>query len=130
MTAPLPPKMESLALALATGSTVAHWCQSSGVPTRTAYGWAMKAEFKARVLEIRGAIVQAVVGRLTALTTKAADRLDGLLDSESETIRIQAIRATFGCLVDIQTHVELNERVAEIERRLGGRTDGQFEVPA
>jgi hypothetical protein len=113
-------RIEALALAIAAGSTVRAWARANGVPERTAYTWASTPEFKHRVAQLRQQIISRAVGRLAALSTKAAAALGRLLDDPDPEVRLKSARAIFSDLVSTREHVELSERLAGLKEILDG----------
>lgn len=111
-------RVEQLALALAAGSSVAAWCKQTGVPIRTAYGWAASATCKAKVTEYRRILVDRAVGRLTSYMARAVARLGYLVKSaESEQVQLQAARAILQELISTSTWSDLDGRLAVLEQK-------------
>src|SRR4051794_11535443 len=68
-------KIETLALALATGSTVKAWCEATGTPLRTAYGWTAAPEFRARVDELRRQLIAVTLAKMVDAGPGAVETL-------------------------------------------------------
>jgi len=122
---PAPPtgRIEALALAVATGSTVRGWAKAHCTPERTAYEWASKPAFKARVGELRAELVNRALGRLARSAGAAVAALARIIDPKSvatDAARVSAARAILSALVEIQTHAELNDRLTALEQRIAG----------
>ncbi|MFO0889894.1 MAG: hypothetical protein U0790_12225 [Isosphaeraceae bacterium] len=113
--------MEDLALAIASGESVAAWCRRTGTATRTARTWAALPETKEKVREIRSRMVDEAIGRLTALVGEAVIGIGKLTRAESESVRLAACRAILSDLLVIKSHAELESRIADLEAAV--RTD-------
>ena len=72
-------KIENLALAIASGSTVCAWCATHRVSERTAYGWASKPEFKSKVVSLRSDLVDRALGRLSRSANQAVRALERIV---------------------------------------------------
>jgi hypothetical protein len=122
-------QIELLALAIATGSTVRRWAATHGVAERTAYAWAARPECKARVAELRAALIDRAVGRLARGAGKAVKALEAIIGPSSaapDAVRVAAAKAILASLIDVRTHAELERRIDEMEKRLsGGGSEGE-----
>jgi hypothetical protein len=108
---------EALALALATGQTLRAGAEAAGVAERTAARrWADPA-FRRRVAELRGDLVGLALGKLADGMGDAAAKLRGLLDAESESVRLGAARALLELGVKLRQSVELEQRLQALEKR-------------
>ena len=88
----------------------------------TVYTKLSRPDFARRVRDLRGEFVNSAVGRLTEAATKAADTLKELLAPEvAPTVRLGAARAVLADLVSLAFHQSVEERLLEVERRLGER---------
>src|SRR5262245_61320698 len=75
-------RQEAVALLLSTGCTIKGAAAQTGVGERTIKGWLAEVPaFKARVQELRAALFEAAVGKLSALGGRAAEVLGELLDA-------------------------------------------------
>src|SRR5262249_28446863 len=119
-------RMESLALAVAGGMSVASWARNNGVGIRTCYDWTATEEFKARVAEHRRRFADQSVGALVKLAINAVAEIAKLMSaSERESIRLAAAKAILDQLVAISSHVEIEERLAALEAASPERTQPQ-----
>lgn len=113
------PKADLLALAAARGESIAEAARALGIAERTAYRWAGEDDFKARVDDLRRRLVNEAVGRLTAASGEAVAALREMLaPGVPPSARVAAARALLTGLIDLQNHVELAQRVAELEQRI------------
>jgi hypothetical protein len=119
---PLSPKDEALALELARGKTRVEAAKAMGLGERTVYTKLARPEFSRRVRDLRAEFIGDAVGRLTEASTAAADTLKELLAPEvAPTVRLGAARAVLADLVSLAFHQSVEERLLEVERRLGDR---------
>jgi hypothetical protein len=110
-----------LALALARGATRQEAGRIAGVSERTVYVRLSDQDFRLRVAGFRRAMIDGAIGKLATLADKAADVLGHLLDEEIPLIRLRAAASVLEQLTRIREHVELSERLEELERRVAGR---------
>jgi hypothetical protein len=112
---------EALALAVASGQTLREAAAAAGVGERTATRrWADPA-FRRRVGELRGEMVSKALGRMADGMADAADKLRALLAAAPPTVQLGAARALLELGVKLRESVELEERVADLERSFKGR---------
>jgi hypothetical protein len=100
-----------LIVALAAGATIRDAAKQAGVSEKTAHRRAASPDFQKRVSEARTQMVQRAVGMLSEASTEAVTTLRGLLDAESESVRLGACRA----IVELGTRLRESE---ELERRI------------
>lgn len=111
------PQDEQLVIALARGATVAEAAAEGGVSERTVYRRLEESEFRVRVASRRDAAIGCVTGRLSEINLKAAETLEGLLDSVDEKIQLQAAKACIELGMKIRDSSEIADRLTELERR-------------
>ena len=93
---PLSAKQERIALELASGRSVPQVAKKHAAGVRTIRRWQSEnATFGERVAELRTELFSQAFGQLAGLSGKAAQTLGELLDSDSESIRLQAARSIF-----------------------------------
>jgi hypothetical protein len=109
----------ALALAMATGRTVIDWAKEARVPERTAYTWSRSREVLDRVHAIRRAAIDRAIGRLSENALAAAEAITGLVrGAASEAVKLQAARAVLADLMAVSDYAALEDRLAEVERRI------------
>jgi hypothetical protein len=116
-------QVEQLALAVAVGSTVRAWCKKNDVAERTAYAWSGTPDFKARVVELRAAMIDKAIGRLSRAACRAVDALARIIKPGSTATRaeqISASKAILSSLIEVRSHAEFDARFAAVERKLAG----------
>jgi hypothetical protein len=120
---------EALALALATGQTLACAAQAAGVSERTAARrWAGPA-FRRRVSELQSEVVARAQGKTADGMAEAADVLRALLSARSDTVKLGACRALLEMGTRIHESVNLTQRMAAVETALGKQLQGNPDVP-
>lgn len=119
----------ALIAVLASGATVKDAAKQVGVGERTVRRRLENGDFRRRVAEARGMVLERAAGRLADATVEAAETLRSLLSSDSDSVRHsaaktlleQAVKGTE--LLDLASRIEQLERAAEAEenfRRRGG----------
>ena len=112
---------EQLLIALACGATVENAARKAGVSTATAYRRLADADFRERLQQLRGEMVSRASGTLTAASGEAVRTLVELLkNSVSPSVRLGAARTILEIGMKIREVAELEQRLAELEGRLGG----------
>jgi hypothetical protein len=111
---------EALAAALAAGQTIESAAVAAHVSESTAYRRMKDDAFRARVAEIRKQFIGTAAAKLTGTMTEAVDVLRELLKSEADSIRLRSAIAIIEQSVRLTELHELQEQVAELERRLKG----------
>src|SRR4051794_25480910 len=107
-----PGKLELLALAVAKGEPISDAGQALDLSERTAYRWAGRSDFKARVDSLRREMVAGAIGKLSDAAASAVGTLVELLGvGHPPTVRCSAARSLLTTLIDVQSHFELSERV-------------------
>jgi hypothetical protein len=113
-------RIESLAIAVASGRKVTKWCAENGIAVRTAYGWAKESSFKARVADLRRELTGEVLGGLVDSGTAAVEEIRRILrEGTGDPVRLSAARAILSEIVAYADHVDLEARITELERRAG-----------
>ncbi|WP_108986963.1 helix-turn-helix domain-containing protein [Streptomyces coelicoflavus] len=107
--------------ALAQGLTTAQAAEAAGVTTRTVQRWVHDPDFGAEVRDTRKQLLQNAAGMLATGAIRAAETLFRALDDPDTRNQIQAARVIFDTLLPLRASVEFEERMAEIEARLGER---------
>jgi HEAT repeat protein len=110
---------EALLLALAGGATVRDAARSAGIGERTATRRLADPGFRRRVAENRADMVARALGKLADGATEAVDTLRKLLGAEADTVKLGAARSILELGTKLREAVELEERLAELERRIG-----------
>jgi hypothetical protein len=109
---------ENLALAIATGQSVAAWAEENKVPKRTCYEWRSHREFQEQVHGFRRDFVDRAVGELAGHLTEAVAEIPRLAtQAKSESVRLQAARAVLSDLLEAMTNLELQDRLTALEQR-------------
>ena len=116
-------KKINLALAVAEGESISAWARQTGVPERTAQRWAQDRNVRREVDACRRRALNEAIGRLTGMTTKAADRISTLAqEADSESVQLRASRAILADMIAVSKFSDLEHRMTEIEEQLHERT--------
>lgn len=102
---------ELLAAQSAAGQTIKAGAATIGCSERQAYRIAATPEFKLRVGELRSAAIDAAVGKISAATSAAVDKLVELLNDPQS-----AVQAAKAILVHVTPLSELGELRARVDR--------------
>ena len=109
----------ALLLALASGETVREAARLAGIGERTATRRLADADFRRHIAELRGEMVSRAVGRLADGSTEAVAALRKLLDAGTPpAVRLGAARAILELGTKLRESVELEQRLADLERRI------------
>lgn len=119
-----PEKDVVLALALASGASIADAADRAGVGRTTVYRKLENPDFHRQVCEFRDKLIATALGRMADNMTRAADALVGMLDAPELYIRLRAIRILFSQSIRLRDSIDVTSRMraveAELARRLGG----------
>jgi hypothetical protein len=112
---------DALALAIAGGASLTAAAEACGVSRKTATRRMQEPDFRARVNELQGQMVNEAVGKMAAAMAGAADALKALVRSPKPAVRLGAAKAVLELAMKLRdTTVE--QRLADLEARvLGGR---------
>lgn len=108
---------------IASGQLVRDAAHAAGISLATASRRLADPAFKEKIAEIRRNFLERTTARLAARTTRAVDRLEGLVQSKDERVSLAAIKLTLDAanelfqLADLQRQID--ELKAERERRSG-----------
>jgi hypothetical protein len=114
-------RIETLALCLARGQSRQAAASECKIAVRSVYNGLQDPAFKARVAELRGELVSAVVSRLAGLASKAVETLGDALDDEDVGVRIRAATAVLDRLIKLGEFSDLADRLAAVEEALAER---------
>jgi transposase-like protein len=111
-------KQEAVALALASGRTVAEVVTTCGSSERTIRRWLAQDDFRRQVAELRAEMLRRALGKLADAAVEAVDTLRGLLSAEGESARLGAARVILEQGVKLRESTDLEARLAALEERL------------
>ena len=109
-----------LALALGRGVSVLSWAKANKVPKSTAYNWATDPEVRSLVESCRRGVLDHTIGRMVEHFNWVADTI--IADAQhgkSDPGRLRAARAMFSDMINVSKYSELEDRVSQIEQKLG-----------
>ena len=111
-------KFESLALLLASGTSIKSAAVQLGIGSRTAYRIAASDKMKTRVASIRSEVASSTVGTLTLAASEAASALRSLLDpSNPPAVRLNSAKSILASLASISELGELRARIDRLESK-------------
>ena len=107
---------ESLALSVATGSTVRIASTEAKCSESQGYRICRSVEFRQRVFELRSEITCQAVGRLSSVALQAVDTLAELLGKQNEPRdRLAAAKSILSALAPLSEFGELRQRITDLE---------------
>jgi hypothetical protein len=108
---------EAVALALAQGETIAEAGAGAGVAERTVHLWLKDPGFRARIDELRAAVLERTMAMLVSGTTRAAARLRRLVRSRDEKVALRASVALLEQAARLRELTTIEQRVRALEAR-------------
>lgn len=102
------------------GLSTAETARRAGCSISTVERRMAKPDFWPMVQKLRDAALQEASGRLSSAAVSAVDTLEGLLKSESETLKLGTSRAILEHCYRLRELVGIENRLAEIEGKLAG----------
>lgn len=114
-----------LIVGMATGRPLADVAAEAGVSERTVQRRMAKPEFQRKVSDLRWQMMKDLSGRLSQVSGKAMERLQSLLEADSENVRLGAARSILDQTLRVREAVDFEGRLQEVEalcdRKLGPR---------
>lgn len=114
-----------LIVGMATGRPLADVAAEAGVSERTVQRRMAKPEFQRKVSDLRCQMMKDLSGRLSQVSGKAMERLQSLLEADSENVRLGAARSILDQTLRVREAVDFEGRLQQIEalcdRKLGPR---------
>ena len=106
----------------ASNLTIEEACEHAGISRNTFYEWLKDPQFKLELDRLRNEIVNEAVNHLKITSTKAARTLTDLLErDDSPTVQRSAANDVLGHVMKFMELKELEDRLADIERHIGGQ---------
>jgi hypothetical protein len=122
-------RIDALALALASGKTITEAAAAADLSRRTATRQVADPDFRRRVAALRAEMVARALGKMADGMTDAVDTLRALLNAEGESVRLGAARSILELGNKLREAVELEERLAEVERLVAERGNREAASP-
>src|SRR4051812_18588668 len=107
---------EAALAALLAESTIALAAEKAGISHSTLVRWMAEPTFEARYREARRQVVEAAIGRLQTVTTKAVDTLERNLACGIPAVEVGAAKSVLDQAVKAVELVDLAERVEQLEQ--------------
>ena len=112
-----------LIVGMATGRPIADVAAEAGVSERTVQRRMAKPEFQRKVSDLRWQMMKDLSGRLSQVSGKAMERLQSLLEADSENVRLGAARSILDQTLRVREAVDFELRLQDVEamcdRKLG-----------
>ena len=109
-----------LIVSLACGASVETAAQKAGLSARTVYRRLADPQFQAQVNDVRADMLRRAAAMLTAAGMAAIKTFTSLQESaQSESVRLGAARSIIELGCKLREMVELTERMAQLEARMG-----------
>jgi hypothetical protein len=113
---PLSARQEKLAACLASGMRPGEACDHCNVGTTTLWEWKKLPAFTERIAQLRKELVDRAIGRLSEMMAgRAADALLKLLESKSDSVRLDSVKAVFDLFINTSNAAELKARIDALE---------------
>lgn len=117
-------RQEAAIAALLAERTHALAAEKAGIGPATLSRWLREPAFKAAYRAARRALVDSAIGRLQQGATRAVDALERNLTCGVPAVEVSASRAMLEQAMKAIEHIDLVERVDELEGLLKGTHDG------
>jgi hypothetical protein len=122
-------KNDALALAIAGGASVAEAAAAARVSISTVKRRRADVAFMRRVAELRNDMIARAAGKAADAMVQAVETLRELQASASDVVRKGAAQAILEHGAKLRDSIDLAERIAALERRLGVTSHGQHRTP-
>jgi hypothetical protein len=109
-----------LLIALASGLTIRKAAKVAEVSVATVMRRMEEESFRQELAKVRARMIDQAIGRLSKSMAAASTTLHKLLNANSEMCRLAAARSILELGTKLRESVELEERLAELERQFGG----------
>ena len=119
-------RLDALAFAVARGASVRAASMAIGIDSKTGWGWSQRPVFKGRVDHFREKIIDAVIGKLTALQSKVVRRLGKLVDSPDDDTALKAIREAREFYSALVVDAQSLARIVALESAVEARNNKQM----
>ena len=122
-------RQEACANLLASGASITEVAKQVKVAERSVYSWLAEIpQFKMRIAETRGRILDQTVGLLATAACEATLTLVALLKDKAPNIRLRAASSILENCIRVREHAELDARLLAIERAADARELEQVEA--
>ena len=112
-------RQERTIIALLSEPSIEAAAKTAEVSDVTIWRWMKTPEFRSKLRDARRAVVEGAIGRLQAAATEAVDTLRRNLTSGNPGVEVRAATAIIEQATKALTLFDLDERVAQLEARLG-----------
>ncbi len=114
------PRDELVALAIATGGTLADAARASGAGRRTVYDIVRRPHVVARIQQIRREMLAEAMSKLASLAGRAVDTIAEVMEDRAVTphTRVWAATVILEKTLALAGHVAVTEEMADVRRQL------------
>lgn len=109
--------------AIAIGTPIEDAAAHCGVTERTGYRWLNKPGVRQAVTELRDHLTSQALGSLVEQMRASVQKLVKLLEDPSPHVQLQAAKSILAMGLDFREAVNIQDRLAELERRLSLRDE-------
>ncbi len=113
-------KLKALPLILS-GRSILDGCEKAGISKSTFYLWMQDITFREEFKKQRKVIIESGLHNLKISIDKAVDVLIGLLDAQSEGVRLRTAQSILEHINKFLETEHLEERITKIEEKLDGK---------
>lgn len=118
-------RVEIFLVSIASGKTVREAAREVGVAERTAYRWLQESGNRQRINELRSEYCEQAVGKLAHCSLQAALTMQELLDSASDSIRLNAARSILDFGMQLRQFSEFEVRIQQLEERANASIESE-----
>lgn len=118
-------RVDAFLVSIASEKTVRESAKEVGVAERTVYRWLQKAENRMRVNSLRSEYCEQAVGKLAQCAIEAALTMRELLDSSSDSIRLNAARSILDFGMQLRQFSEFEQRIQQLEERANASVESE-----
>ncbi len=113
----------AFALAVASGRTVRDAAKQANISEATAYRWMQDRDIQAEIERQQAQMFDQAAGRLAEALTNAVECLSGLLEAESESVRLGAARSIIDLAFRSRDLLDHEDRLQQLEDMLCAKAD-------
>jgi phage terminase small subunit len=117
-------RQQQLLVELVKNSDLQQAARTAGVGRTTVYRWLADPRFSAELARLRNETMKEALDSVKALTTRAAQELAGLMDTEDERLKRLLCNDILGHAIKVRELEEIERRLDRMEERMNRETKG------
>ena len=117
-------RQQQLLVELVKNTDLQQAARTAGVGRTTVYRWLEDSRFAAALARLRNEAMKDALDSVKALTTRAAQELVGLLDTEDERLKRLLCNDILGHAIKVRELEEIERRLVRMEERMNQETKG------